>query len=68
MAVTLRCVFKDGADKEQTMNFKHADKTAGAHVRAFMETVVANNSIYTAEPVSIVSAEFIETISTPIGL
>lgn len=68
MAVTLRCVFKDGADKEQTMNFKHANKTKGAYVRAFMETVVANSAIYVAGPVSLVSAEFIETTSTPVEL
>ena len=51
-----------------SINFKYADKTKGAQVRAFMETVLANNSIYTSVPTSIVSAEYITTTSEDIEL
>lgn len=68
MAVTLRCNFKDASGDDMSMNFKHADKTKGANVRAFMETVIGNAAVYVKKPTSLVSAEFIETTSTPVEL
>lgn len=68
MAVTLRCNFKDASGEDMSMNFKHADKTKGANVRAFMETVIGNAAVYVKKPISLVSAEFIETLSTDIPL
>ena len=64
----LRCTFKDATSKDMSINFKYADKTKSAQVRAFMDTILANNSIYTSVPTSIVSAEYITTTSEDISL
>ena len=69
MATRLKLVFSGAGEKKITMLFPYARSSAtGAEVKALMQGIMADGSIYEDVPRGIVGAEFLESSSTPINL
>jgi len=65
----LKLVFSSAGEKKITMLFPYANSSAsGSDVKALMEGIVAEGSIYEDVPKGIIGAEFLESSSTPIDL
>ena len=69
MTTRLKLVFSGAADKKITLLFPYVRGSASAaEVKALMQGIVADGSIYEDVPTGIVGAEFLESASTPINL
>ena len=65
----LKLVFSGAGEKKVTMLFPYANSSAaGPDVKALMEGIVADGSIYEDVPKGIIGAEFLESSSTPVNL
>ncbi len=69
MATRLKLVFSGAGEKKIAMLFPYARSSAtGAEVKALMQGIVADGSIYEDVPTGIVGAEFLDSTSTPVEL
>lgn len=66
--INLRMYFKDASGNEVSHTLRWADKTKAANVRALMEGMIVNGDIFETPPAAVDSAEFIETITTPVTM
>lgn len=66
---SLRLRFKDSTDKDTDLSFRYAKTTASASdVKALGNAIISNTSIYKKTYVTLVSAEYVITQTTPISL
>ena len=69
MLTRLKLVFSGAGETKVTMLFPSARTSAtGAEVKALMQGIMADGSIYDDVPKGIVGAEFLTSTSTPINL
>ena len=69
MATRLKLVFSGAGEKKVTILFPYAHSSAmGAEVKALMQGIVVDSSIYEDVPKGIIEAKFLDSTSTPISL
>ena len=65
----LKLVFTGSIDKKVTINYPDANASAGAPVvKNLMQEIIANKDIFAEQPLAMVSATFITTMSVPVDL
>ena len=69
MATDLKLTFRAEGEKKISFTYPDADPAAeGADVKALMDSMVANGTIFADVPTAVLGAEFVTRTATPIAL
>ena len=65
----LRLVFKGVSDRKITFNYPDANSSASdVQVKTLMQLIIANNDVFAEPPMTMESAAFVTTMTTPVNL